>query len=295
MVLLQFFEGRFFDRTNVDRHGTARVKAAALGRMERAGHIALQDNAVPFVTRVRDRNGREQRLRIRVQRLAIEIFTGSQFNHFPQVHHGDTVRDVFHHAQVVGDEQVGQPEFPLQVFQDIENLRLDGHIQGRDRLIADDELGAQSQCTRDPDPLALPAGELVRVAAGVVIFESDFLEGLHHDLDPFPVGADAVDVQPFHHQFSDRHARVERSIRVLEDDLHVAPHGFQCLALQAQHVRPVENHRTGSRFDQAQHGAPHRGFPAAGFPHHPEGLAFVDRETDAIHCLHLGNHALQQP
>ena len=36
---------------------------------------------------------------------------------------------MLHHAQVVGDEQVSQPKLILQVFEDIEHLRLDGNIQ----------------------------------------------------------------------------------------------------------------------------------------------------------------------
>ena len=45
------------------------------------------------------------------------------------------------HAKVVCDEQVGQSKLVLQVFQKIDDLGLDGYIQGRNWLIADNELG----------------------------------------------------------------------------------------------------------------------------------------------------------
>ena len=77
------------------------------------------------------------------------------------------------HAQVVGDEQVGQAELALQILQDVQHLRLDGNIQRRDRLVADDELRAQGQGAGNADALALAAGKLVRVAAGVVVFQAD--------------------------------------------------------------------------------------------------------------------------
>ena len=51
------------------------------------------------------------------------------------------VSDVTHHAQIVGNEQVSQPELGLQVLQQIDDLRSDRHVQRRDRLVRYYELG----------------------------------------------------------------------------------------------------------------------------------------------------------
>ena len=55
-----------------------------------------------------------------------------------EIHDRDPVRDVLDHREVVGDEQVGQPVFVLEVHQQIDDLGLDRHIQSRYRLVADD-------------------------------------------------------------------------------------------------------------------------------------------------------------
>ena len=72
-----------------------------------------------------------------------------------------TVRDVPDDVQVVGDEDVDQPELLLEVLEQVEDLRLDGDVQRRDRLVADDQLQADGERARDPDALALAARELV--------------------------------------------------------------------------------------------------------------------------------------
>ncbi len=46
------------------------------------------------------------------------------------------VGDVVNHRQVVGHKKVGQPELALQFHQQVDDLGLDRHIQGRDRFVA---------------------------------------------------------------------------------------------------------------------------------------------------------------
>ena len=81
-------------------------------------------------------------------------------------------------ADVVGDEDVGEAELVLQVVEQVDDLGLDRDIEGGDRLVGDDQLRVRRQGPGDPDPLALAAGELVRVAVGVLGREPDALEQL---------------------------------------------------------------------------------------------------------------------
>ena len=60
-----------------------------------------------------------------------------------------------HDAEIVGDEQVGEFELVAQVLEQIDDLRLDRHVERRDRLVADDEFGAHREGARDADALAL--------------------------------------------------------------------------------------------------------------------------------------------
>ena len=52
----------------------------------------------------------------------------------------------------------------LQVLQQVDDLRLDRDVERGDRLVEHQEARGHGQRARDSDPLALAAGELVRVA-----------------------------------------------------------------------------------------------------------------------------------
>ena len=67
--------------------------------------------------------------------------------------------------EVVRDEQVRQPEVLLQVVQEVEHLRLHGHVERRHGLVEDEKLRIDGERSGDPDALALASRELVRVAA----------------------------------------------------------------------------------------------------------------------------------
>jgi len=89
--------------------------------------------------RVRNGYGREQCLAVRVQRISVEFSIGCQLDDAAQVHDGDPIADVFHHAQIVGNEKIGQVHLLLKLGQKIDHLRLNGDIQGRYWFIAYDD------------------------------------------------------------------------------------------------------------------------------------------------------------
>ncbi len=94
--------------------------------------------------------------------LPEERIRGPGFHDFAQIHHRDTVGQVPDHPQVVGNEQVGEPELLLQLLQQVDDLCLDGDVQGGDGLVADEQVRLEGEGSRDADPLALSTGELVR-------------------------------------------------------------------------------------------------------------------------------------
>ena len=65
-----------------------------------------------------------------------------------EIHHGDPVADMLDHREIVRDEQIGQPELVLQVHQQVDDLRLDRHVERRDRLVADDQIRARAPSAR---------------------------------------------------------------------------------------------------------------------------------------------------
>ena len=105
--------------------------------------------------------------------VVVHLGGGAMLDDPAEVHHRDLVGDVPHHGEVMGDEQVRQPELILQVFEQVDHLALHGHVERRDRLVAHEHLRLDRQRTSDADALTLTAGELVRVSVHVAGVEAD--------------------------------------------------------------------------------------------------------------------------
>ena len=113
-----------------------------------------------------------------MDRVRVDLLGGPDLDDLAEVHDRDPVGDVADDAEVVGDEDVGEPELVLKVVEQVDDLRLDRDVERRDRLVGDDQLRPQRQRPGDPDPLPLAAGELVREAVVVLGAEPDALEQL---------------------------------------------------------------------------------------------------------------------
>ena len=70
----------------------------------------------------------------------------------------------------------------LQLLDQVDDLRLDRHVERRDRLVGDDEVRIGGQRARDADALLLPAGELVRIAVDEPLAQPDRLHQLANAL-----------------------------------------------------------------------------------------------------------------
>ena len=213
--------------------------------------------------------------------------TSATSDHLAEVHDPDPVADVLDDRQVVGDEQVRQVEPLAQVEQQVEDLRLDRDVEGGHRLVGEDELGVEGERPRDPDPLALAAGELVRVAAGVLAPQADLLEvvadALVADLAVAPVVLGGrLGQQPLADEVADGHARVQRADRILEDDLHPAAHVFLSTPCELRIVLAVELRAAGGRLLEAEQRAAERRLAAAGLADEAEDLAPADLERDVV-------------
>ena len=79
------------------------------------------------------------------------------------VHHGDVVDGLGDDAEVVGDQEQRGPGPVLDRLDELEDLALDGHVEGRRGLVGDDQLGVAAERHRDHDPLPHAARQLVRV------------------------------------------------------------------------------------------------------------------------------------
>lgn len=91
-------------------------------------------------------------------------------------HDGHPVADLAYDREIVRDEDQRESQFPLELGQQRGHLGLGRHVEGGDRLVADDQprFGGQRPC--DADALALSAAELVRVAVVLLRVEPDALQ-----------------------------------------------------------------------------------------------------------------------
>ena len=243
-------------------------------------------------------HGRHQRLGVRMLRRGEQRLGGRRLDDASDVHHRHALADVLDHRQVVRDEEHGEAERVLQLEEQVEDLRLDRHVEGRHRLVGDDEPRVERERARDADPLALAAGERVRVALHVLRPQADQPQQLDHAVGPLLRRAHAVHQERLADDVEERHPRVERGERVLEDHLH----------LPAQHAQLVLGHRgdvddlpavgqqdlARRRGDRAQDAARRRGLAAAAFAHQRERLALAHEERDVVDRLDLADGLLQQ-
>ena len=87
---------------------------------------------------------------------------------------------MFDNAQVVRDEEEGKAEPALKVLKKIDDLRLDRHVQCRNRFVRNDEFRIHGQRPRNADTLALPPAEFVGIPAGIVRPETHGFQEFRH-------------------------------------------------------------------------------------------------------------------
>ena len=134
-------------------------------------------------------------------------------------------------------------------MQEVEDLRLDRHVQRAHRLVEDDELRADGERPGDADPLPLATAELVREAIEHVRRQADEVEKLGDSQRLAPAAVNALDTLA--DDPADGVTRVERRVGVLEDDLHPAPQPPQLPPGEGESVAPLEEDLTARRRDEA--------------------------------------------
>src|SRR5262249_9736424 len=104
------------------------------------------------------------------------------------------VADVLDDREIVADEEQRQSELALQILQEIDYLRLDRHVECRDGLVANDELGLRSQRAGDANALALTAGEFVWPAINGVPRQAYLVHEMRHALVDLGFGLGEAEV-----------------------------------------------------------------------------------------------------
>ena len=79
------------------------------------------------------------------------------------------------------DEDDGEVAFPLDLVDEFENLRLDGDVERRRRLVADEDIGVGGKGDRDDDALPHPARKFKGILAETAVRFGD--PDLLHELE----------------------------------------------------------------------------------------------------------------
>ena len=124
------------------------------------------------------RHGVEQRPGVGVAGCGEQLVGGGGLDDPAEVHHRHAVGDVLDDPEVVGHDEVGEVELVLQPLEQVDDLRLDGHVECGHRLVADDQPRREGERTGDADALTLTAGEGGGKAVVVLGVEPDELHQL---------------------------------------------------------------------------------------------------------------------
>ena len=162
-----------------------------------------------------------------------------------EIHHRDAVGDVPHQRQVVRDEQVGDAEAAaagrlsrLMTCAWIETSSADtGSSHTDDRRV-------HRERARDADALALPAGEFVRIAADELGADSPTVSSssaTRRWRAARAIGSCSRSGSPTIDPIDRR--GFEARVRVLEDDLHLAPSERSAPRSQVRDVAALEQRR----------------------------------------------------
>ena len=119
MARFQFPERRLLRRTPCLCIGATGGEAAAGFRVKGRGQFSFEHHTLALFMDIGDRNGRQQGLRIGMDRILKNLTRGAFFDHLAQLHHGDIIRDMFYNRHVMGDEHIGQTAFLLQILQEV--------------------------------------------------------------------------------------------------------------------------------------------------------------------------------
>src|SRR5215217_1415540 len=212
-----------------------------------------------------------------VHRRGEEVRRGDVLlQHAPDVEDGDTVAHLHSLVYVVGDEEDGLLQLPLQPKELVLEQRPHYRVNGPEGLVHEHYGRVGCECPGHPDALLLAAGELARVAVRDLLRQPDRVYQL---LNPL-IGAlfvPADQARDRGHVLGDGEVREEADL--LYDVAYVAPQGG---GRYARGVLSVHPYAPFGRFDHTVDHAQRRGLAAAARADQDYKLALRDLEGKVI-------------
>ncbi len=108
---------------------TTGVEPTSRRGIDRTGYIARKHGTIQSSCRIRYRYRSQQRLGIGMTRRLKDLLRRTGLNKLTQVHHADLMRHLANNRQIMGDEHITERQRALKISQQVEDLRLNGHIK----------------------------------------------------------------------------------------------------------------------------------------------------------------------
>src|SRR6185369_8756971 len=126
----------------------------------------------------------------------------------------------------------------------------------------------------------------VRVTVHVIRIKPDASQQCGHAIAAFTLRALMMNYERLANDVADLHARIQRGVRILKNDLHLAPGLAQFFFVERENVSTFEVDVTRSRFNQTQQAAPDCRLAATRFTNETQRLTSKDLKRHAIDRAH---------
>src|SRR5919112_778631 len=244
--------------------------------------------------RVAARDRADEAGRVGMKRPLDDVDDGPCLHDAAGVHDRDAVGEPSDDREVVGDPQQRGAGLGRELLHLGQDLRLDGHVERRRRLVRDEDGRAVQERDGDGNALAHPARELVRVSAEALLRggNADVRERARGTLPRGLVGYRLMRADRLDHLRVDAQDRVERRHRILEDHGEaLAAHPPQLLLRPPDEPFALDPDRSEydptGRVDQAEDRQAGDRLARARLADEPEHRAPRDVERDAVDRLDL--------
>ena len=202
------------------------------------------------------------------------------FDEYAVVHDRNPLADLADHFEVVGDQDHRKFVLSPQPGNQLQNLGLNRHIEGRHRLIEDQQPRPGRERPGDGDALPLPPGEFSWVLVRGGRLQTNLIEEIGYTLAVIGSVADGMGNQGFGDDGSDPKARVERLAGVLENGLETAAERAHSGIGQAADRMAFEKDRSPVRAFEGEKETCESRFAVARPPNDAESFAVIELKTD---------------
>ena len=163
----------------------------------------------------------------------------------------------------MGDEQERYITSMLQLAEQVDDLCLDGYVQGGHRFVSHHKLRLQGHGTGNDDALSLTARKLVRVPIEAGGVHAAQFQRFHHLIGDVTFRGQLVMQQRLSDGRANLQPWVKRTVWVLEHVLHAGAHSGQFGIAEREDILAAEQHLTIGFGIETQHRLSDSGFAAA--------------------------------